>query len=90
MASIVWTSLCLLFVISLSAVGSAGMIGMPIGAEVQAGLYIVGFLLAGSGWWIRGAAQPALAPGAPTDVGLAIAASRPRLSLRQSVLNPAR
>jgi hypothetical protein len=50
MPSIVWTSLCLLFVISLSAVASAGMIGMHIALEVQVGLYGVGFMLAVFGW----------------------------------------
>lgn len=73
MPSIVWTSLCLLFAVLLSAVGCAGIIGMPIAAEVETVLYAAGLFLAGFGWLLFADVPSALAPGASTDARPAFA-----------------
>jgi hypothetical protein len=61
MPGLVWTSLFLLLTLIGSAVGCASMIGMPILAEVQAGVYASGLLLAGFGCLLL-ARTPSVAP----------------------------
>ncbi|NOT40011.1 MAG: hypothetical protein HOP13_05920 [Alphaproteobacteria bacterium] len=50
MPSLVWASVFLFLVMLGFVVGCAGMIGMPIAAEVHIALFGGAFLLAGFGW----------------------------------------